>query len=326
MENELVSVIMLSYHHSAYIRKALDSVLCQKATFSYKIVIGDDASPDHTQEIIQSYVNEFPNYFRAYLRKENLGMNRNFIDLISHCKGKYLAFLECDDYWCNDYKLQRQVEFLEAHPDYSAVSAQCMRISPSGEILEPIIKKYCQRRNYDLKMLDNYQLPGHMSTWLMKNIFPMPEFPLDKMLLYPNCTGDRLFPILLLYTGKFGCMPELVSAYRFDSDKDSTSWSSSHLNLISKGDISDYERLEELEEIGALLNLPLHFKKKKQEYYALALYYSIIHNCAGSTQVAKSIRLRNNSALPFVVGGNLNFLSLCFKSVKKRILHSSNLG
>jgi glycosyltransferase involved in cell wall biosynthesis len=116
-----VSVCVLSYNLEKYISDALDSILSQKVNFKYNIVIGDDCSTDNTHEIIRKYADQHPDKFILLLHDNNLGMLANFAKSLKACTGKYIAILDGDDYWTDPLKLQKQVDFLESHPDYSMV-------------------------------------------------------------------------------------------------------------------------------------------------------------------------------------------------------------
>ncbi len=116
----LVSVSIIAYNQEQYIEQALDSILAQKTTFPFEVVIGDDASKDSTREICEGYVQRYPNIVRLLPKGPNLGMMKNHIRGIKACKGKYVALLESDDYWIDDYKLQKQVDALEKDEQLTA--------------------------------------------------------------------------------------------------------------------------------------------------------------------------------------------------------------
>lgn len=121
-ENKLlVSVCCLTYNHASYIRQCLDGCLMQKTNFSIEILIHDDASTDGTQDIIREYEARYPEIIKPIYQKENQYSKGVKVDLIynfSRAKGKYIALCEGDDYWTDPLKLQKQVDFLETHPDY----------------------------------------------------------------------------------------------------------------------------------------------------------------------------------------------------------------
>ena len=118
----MVSVQCLAYNHEKYIRQCLDGLVSQKTDFNYEVVIHDDASTDNTVSIIKEYEAKFPDIIKPIYEKENMYKNNQakMRQIITeHLTGKYIAFCECDDYWTSPEKLQKQVNFLESHPDYS---------------------------------------------------------------------------------------------------------------------------------------------------------------------------------------------------------------
>lgn len=112
----LVSICMITYNHEKYIAQAIESVLMQETDFDFELVIGEDCSTDRTREVVMSYKERYPDRIHLLLPPENMGVQENFAATIQACGGKYLAFLEGDDYWTSRKKLQRQVDFLERHP------------------------------------------------------------------------------------------------------------------------------------------------------------------------------------------------------------------
>jgi glycosyltransferase involved in cell wall biosynthesis len=115
----VASVLMIAYNVENFIAAALDSVLEQDVDFDYEIVVGEDCSTDTTRTIVEEYASRFPQVVRPVLRPHNLGMNANFFATLQECRGRYVALLDADDYWCHPHKLRKQVEFLEAHPEFS---------------------------------------------------------------------------------------------------------------------------------------------------------------------------------------------------------------
>lgn len=118
----LVSVQCLAYNHEKYVRQCLDGLVSQKTNFNYEVVIHDDASTDNTVSIIKEYETKYPDIILPIYEKENMYQKNQakMRQIITeHLTGKYIAFCECDDYWTSPTKLQKQVDFLESHPEYS---------------------------------------------------------------------------------------------------------------------------------------------------------------------------------------------------------------
>lgn len=111
--NPMVSILMLTYNHERYLSYAIKSVMNQKTNFKFELLISDDASTDKTKEIINEYEKIHHNKIISTLRILNLGAMINMRELTKRAKGKYIAYLEGDDYWIDEFKLQKQVDFLE---------------------------------------------------------------------------------------------------------------------------------------------------------------------------------------------------------------------
>ena len=125
-ENEeicpLVSVVCTTYNHEKYIRQCLDGFVMQKTTFPIEIIVHDDASTDDTVRIVKEYEEKYPNLFNNIYRTENwYSRGKDIWGYLfdQKARGKYIALCEGDDYWIDPYKLQKQVDFLEGHPEYS---------------------------------------------------------------------------------------------------------------------------------------------------------------------------------------------------------------
>ncbi len=122
----LVSIICLTYNHAAYIRECLDGFLMQKTDFPIEVIIHDDASTDGTTEIIHEYAEKYPNIIKPIIQIENqYSKHHNFGKIMSICfdmaNGEYLAYCEGDDYWIDECKLKKQIDFLQKNPDYGLV-------------------------------------------------------------------------------------------------------------------------------------------------------------------------------------------------------------
>jgi hypothetical protein len=120
----LVAIWMVTYNHGDFIQKAIESVMMQKCTFSYKLYIGEDNSSDNTREVCKSLKDKYPNKIELFLHENNLGANANGDFMYLQCfnsGSKYIALCEGDDYWIDPFKLQKQVDFLEKNLEYGLV-------------------------------------------------------------------------------------------------------------------------------------------------------------------------------------------------------------
>jgi len=124
-KDPLVSVCIITYNQAEYIEEAVDSVLEQQVDFEYELIIGDDCSTDGTREILKRYQCAHPDRIRLNLHDEHydgIPARKNMVTNLESARGKYVALLDGDDYWISPDKLQRQTEFLEAHPGVSLSS------------------------------------------------------------------------------------------------------------------------------------------------------------------------------------------------------------
>jgi glycosyltransferase involved in cell wall biosynthesis len=132
----LVSVAMITYNHENYISQAIQGVLNQQTAFPYELVVGEDCSLDNTRQIVLDFQQRFPHRVRAITSPRNVGGHQNAHRVVQACRGKFIAFCEGDDYWHNPQKLQVQVDFLEANPDYGLVHGDVRIHSVTTGVIE----------------------------------------------------------------------------------------------------------------------------------------------------------------------------------------------
>ena len=123
--------MLLTYNHERYIAQALESILMQKTEYSYEIHVIEDCSTDRTQHVVMQYVRMYPSIVIPYFNSKNIGRKvpqRNFFRGFKMLSGEYFAILEGDDYWTSPDKIQKQVDFLEANPDFSLCAHNTVKI------------------------------------------------------------------------------------------------------------------------------------------------------------------------------------------------------
>ncbi|MEY8765811.1 MULTISPECIES: glycosyltransferase family 2 protein [Francisella] len=132
----LLSIICVAYNHEKYIEQALDSFLIQETDFAFEIVINDDCSTDNTARIIKAYQDKYPKIIKPIYQKENcFQKNINFMKeiFIPVIQGAYIALCDGDDYWTDRHKLQKQVDFLEANPEFMGCSHNTITVEKNNE-------------------------------------------------------------------------------------------------------------------------------------------------------------------------------------------------
>lgn len=123
-----LSVFVVTYNQEQYIRQCLESIVMQKVNFDYEVIIGDDCSTDGTGAICDEFARKYSrlstldsrlSQVQVFHHEKNLGLLKNWEFVMNKCKGEYIALIEGDDFWTDEHKLQRQVDWLDAHPDYT---------------------------------------------------------------------------------------------------------------------------------------------------------------------------------------------------------------
>lgn len=116
-----VAVFMVTYNHAPFIQQAIEGVLMQQTDFPVKLFIGEDCSTDGTWEQCLHYKEKYPDRIELLLSEKNIGGVANAQRVYPACfaYGDYTAMCEGDDYWTDPHKLQKQIDFLEANPDFA---------------------------------------------------------------------------------------------------------------------------------------------------------------------------------------------------------------
>lgn len=211
----LVSVFCNAYNQEQYIEKCLDGFLMQKTSFPFEVLITDDASTDHTPDIIQSYVKRRPDLFYAVLHGTNQfskGINHNRTYLFPRSRGRYIAFCEGDDYWTDSHKLQRQYEAMEAHPSATwCVHASTNVDANTGKVLSTsrAFNKDCilQFKDTGTKV----QLAATASFFVRREVY---SAYLDAAPSQVLCHGDFKMSRFFSLMGETIYLSDAMSAYR----------------------------------------------------------------------------------------------------------------
>jgi len=208
----IVSIVIITYGHENYVKAALEGVLMQECNFPIEIIISNDASPDNTNEIITKIIesNKTGIPINYTYQNKNLGMMDNFLWALNQAKGKYVAYCEGDDYWTDPYKLQKQVDFFEANPDFSICFTDYSILEQGNESFKTsnISRTLQSRDEFDLEdIIRNNFIPT--LTVMYRKSFG--EFPSNFSCLFP---GDWPLHILNAQYGKIKFLPIVSAVYR----------------------------------------------------------------------------------------------------------------
>jgi glycosyltransferase involved in cell wall biosynthesis len=216
---------MITYNHQDYIAEAIDSVLKQAVNFKIALIIGEDYSTDNTRNICLKYAEKHPDLITVIPADKNVGMMKNYLRTIHECDGKYVAYIEGDDYWTDPLKLQKQIDFLEANPNYSACFHNVtMKEERTGQFKQErnpgsdewILHKSLHKDSFDTAdVLGPWFIPSPSLVFVNYPDFELPDW-------FFNCTyGDLPFMLLLSLRGKFKYINEAMAVYRLH-DKGAT--------------------------------------------------------------------------------------------------------
>ena len=130
----VVSVAITAFNSAMWLPKAIESVLNQRTNVPLEIVIGDDCSQDATVSVANFYRTRHPNLIRVLERKKNCGIQRNYYETFEQCRGKFIAWLDADDYWTDQDKVAIQVETLESDESIKACGHFVRWVTDDGEV------------------------------------------------------------------------------------------------------------------------------------------------------------------------------------------------
>ncbi|WP_018617296.1 glycosyltransferase family 2 protein [Segetibacter koreensis] len=172
----LVSIICITYNHEKYISLAIEGFLMQKTSFPFEILIHDDCSTDSTASIIKSYADKYPDLIRPIYQTVNqFSLGKKIAPIVfPYCRGKYLALCEGDDYWIDPNKLQKQVDFLEGHPDYVMCFTNGCIVDSSGVVIQ---EKQLRGETKDTYTFEDapFQAPTHTRVFRKFDYKTLPE-------------------------------------------------------------------------------------------------------------------------------------------------------
>lgn len=218
MDDPLLSVCIITYNHGAFIEKAIEGVLMQKVNFGIEIIIADDFSTDGTRELLLEYKGKYPSLIKLILQQKNVGPARNWMDLITAPRTKYVAYFEGDDYWCDTCKLQKQVDFLEKSDDFAFCFHKVYELKDGKELVLSNLNSSDIEVIYTIADLAKGNFIHTPSVVFRNSLFK--EFP---SWFIDSPVGDYPLHMLNAKYGLIKYFPEPMAVYRRHSK---STWSS----------------------------------------------------------------------------------------------------
>lgn len=253
MDEIKVSIICNTYNHEKYIEDAIKGFVCQKTNFKYEVCIHDDASSDHTKEIIEKYEKLYPNLINAIIQTENQyskGISVNAINS-ARAQGEYIAFCEGDDYWTDPYKLQKQVNLFEKYPDCALVVHGSLIVNARNRFAKRKWLFTSEERNLSIEeVLESRGIVAAHNTYMYRNLEnTFPDF-------FRNLgVWDTTRCIYFALNNSVYYIPEIMSVYR----------------VGIKGSWNDRVRLDRVK-------LVKHYQKENHFYQQLNQYTEYKYN------------------------------------------------
>ena len=206
----LVTIVCITFNQASYIECALNSFLSQVTTFPFEILIHDDASFDGTTEILLEYSRAFPKLIRLIAQKENMyskGQLLTFDNLWSHVDSEFIAFCEGDDYWIDNFKLEKQIQAITRDVDICFHAA--LKVAPDGAYIKEM--SVYDKSHFDLgDIIPNSGGLIPTSSYFVRtqSLFDLPSW------ITSLSFTDYFVQIWVARRGGAIYIPETMSAYR----------------------------------------------------------------------------------------------------------------
>lgn len=211
----LVSILCDAFNHENFIEDALRGFLKQTTNFPFEIVVHEDASSDRTAAILKKYQEQYPEQIRVIFQTQNQfskkGLNLWRDITFKEARGKYIALCEGDDYWIDPLKLQKQVDFLESHPDY-VISWTNYLNSKEGQLVPNDFKNELP----EIYTIDFDNLFNPYCTLTLTCVFKKSAIDFDKYAEFQHAKDNTLYG-LVLCSGKGVYLNFESAVYRWHS-------------------------------------------------------------------------------------------------------------
>ena len=318
MNNKIrVSVFLFTYNHEKYIEKALDSILSQKTDFKYEIIIRDGGSSDNTYRIIKDYQKRYPDIITVVMKAKDkrTAKSRMLQEVVPVSKGKYTAIIEGDDYWTDVYKLQKQFDFMEKHPDYSLVVTN---YGVLNDITGKVRKTHFKDKDYSVSEI----ILSNEEAFATSSMFAIIEYAYHTDSFYNISPFEDYVTLLQLsLQGKVYFMKDCTSVYRINAVG---SWTTN----LKKGDVVSkrWYLYNELSSMFSEFNKNTNYKYDKEIEYLLLKKEFIIYTLDNNTLMMKHDKFKKlykmgniKSRFSYFIKTHFSKLYIYLRNIKHKV-------
>lgn len=272
-EDILVSICCITYNHESFIAQTIESFLMQETNFKFEIIIGEDCSTDNTMKILGAYQRMNPEIITLISSESNVGSIKNHARSMAQCKGKYIAMCHGDDFWTSPLKLQKQVDFLEANPEYIICCNYSQVINEKEETVYVHPAPIGLELTYEDLLLDRKD-ETRICSLMIRNCKQIIDIGLEDW-YYKTHAADRIFKLYVVSNGKkIYVIPEVMSCYRIHKGG---LWSMMDSKLRKSKMLSDFNLIIQYFKYSTLQKrglLKIYFK----EYFLFDIRYRQFNN------------------------------------------------
>ena len=276
VEKPLVSICTAVYNHEPFLRECFEGFIMQKTNFAFEVLVHDDASTDGSTNIIREYTAKYPHIFKPIYQQENQysrGVKVSLKYQYSRAQGKYIALCEGDDYWTDPLKLQKQVDFLEANPEYVMCSHVCNKYIQLTQKFEEGTNGEWSNRTYSIEDIALGEWPFQTATI----VYLRKALDLDYYNTFSMSMDVVLF-YLLLKEGLGYSMADNMSVYRVHQGG---TWSGIHYNqqkyIYFKVRLSIYDRERTVTAAKLVISSYRHALKRSFLLFSLTTFFRTIN-------------------------------------------------
>lgn len=242
----LCTIVMPLFNKEAYLREAVQSVLDQSTTYSFRLLIADDCSTDSSLQIAKSLREKNPDIIEIYESDCNRGLLSNDIRVFEKMDSDYFCVLDPDDYWIDVHFLDKAITFLENHPDYVCYSSNTV-VSENGKPNRSFIE--APYAEYTTDSIEDYfaekAVIPHTTASVYRNVIFknfVPDFIRSAVGTESEASfrGEHGRFVIHLKYGKAYFKNEYVGVYRLNNTGIWTSSTQAHKEILNAQAFFDY--------------------------------------------------------------------------------------